>query len=105
MIDLITKILKEYNEVSAYKININSEKSCQLFYVHDKLETVRKTDTKNYSVTIYNKHQIDNKNYIGDASFSIYKSDTVENIKEKINLYLEIAKSINNKNFDINKKI
>lgn len=105
MIDLITKILKEYNEVSAYKININSEKSCQLFYVHEKLETVRKTDTKNYSVTIYNKHQIDNKNYIGDASFSIYKSDTVDNIKEKINLYLEIAKSINNKNFDINKKI
>lgn len=76
----LEKLLAENKNVSDWRIITATTLSTELFFVHRALETVRATDTKTVSVTVYADH--DGKK--GDSAFSVFESDTEELIREKI---------------------
>lgn len=98
MINVID-LLKEFNEISDYRVITNTQSSYELFFVHEKLETVRSTDSSEIEVTIY----VDHKKYRGDSTFTISKSDTKEVIIDHIKNAINMAKLINNKKYNLPK--
>lgn len=74
--NLITKLLQANSSVSDYKINVHRRETCELFYIHGKLETVRRTDTCEKQVTVY----VDHDGLKGDAQFYVYPSTTEEQL-------------------------
>ena len=93
----IISILKNDKEISDFRINTVTRNSYELFFVHESLETVRSTETKNTKVTVFDKH--DDK--LGDATFSVYASDTETNIVKKIAAAKKKAALINNEPYDL----
>lgn len=94
MID-ICKVLKTKKEISDYKIISKCKESYELFFVKDKLETVRSTDTKTEKVYVY----VDHDNFRGSAAFSISLNDTLEEIEDKIDNAVSTARIINNQKY------
>lgn len=88
----IIKLLQDNSKVSDYKINIHRKETCELFYIHGKLETVRRTDNCEKEVTLY----IDHDGFKGDAQFYIYPSTTKMQIEALISEAVEKAALINN---------
>ncbi len=80
MISKFIKVLKNNSKVSAWKITEYLEKSYELFYVQDKLEVNRASDTKEYTVTVY----VDKKKQRGASSFNVYDYMSEAEINEKI---------------------
>ena len=93
----IIDIIKEYSEVSDYKISKVSTQSYELFFVHTSLETVRSTSTTDRTVTIY----VDHDGKRGDSVFSVYASTTEEELRGKIELAIEKAKLVNNQSYTL----
>ncbi len=79
MID-IYKLLAENTTLSAWKVRDEQTESYELFFVHEKLETVRATDTESVNVTVY----VDHGGKRGNASFKIFASTTEDEAKDKI---------------------
>ncbi len=79
MID-IYKLLGENTDINAWKVQRSAVESYELFFVHEKLETVRATDTESVSVTVYSDH--DGKR--GNASFKLFASTTEDEARKKI---------------------
>ncbi len=79
MID-IYKLLAENTTLSAWKVRDEQTESYELFFVHEKLETVRATDTESVNVTVY----VDHDGKRGNASFKIFASTTEDEAKSKI---------------------
>ena len=79
MINIID-LLRENKEVSDWKINKLEKNSYEVYFVHDKLETVRSTSTTNTSVTVYVNH----KKFTGDYTFTQEVNDSKEVLEEKI---------------------
>ncbi|MBR5519494.1 MAG: hypothetical protein IKU55_02135 [Clostridia bacterium] len=73
-------LLRANASVDDYKIYSEQTQSYELFFVHDKLETVRSTDTVETTVTVY----VDHDDARGDASFRIYASTTEAEAERKI---------------------
>ena len=76
----IEKILTSNSEVTDYKIRIEKTESYQLFFVHEKLETVRSTDTEATTVTVY----VDHDQKKGHSGFNLYASTSEAEAAEKI---------------------
>ena len=95
----VEKILKENNRVSAYQVNELKTESFEVFFVKDKLETIRKTDTLDQKVTVYVKHN----NLLGQSTFSVLKSDNLKSLNAKINTACSNAEKINNKIYELPK--
>ena len=96
MIEKLVELLKG-EELFGYKINEIKRETFQLFFVHDKIETVRKGVTADYSVTVYIGHG----EFLGDAQFSIYPSSDDEEIKKAIALAKEKALAVNNRPYEL----
>ncbi len=88
----ITKLLQANKDVSDYKINIHRKETCELFYIHGKLETVRAADNCEKEVTVYVEHD----GFKGDAQFYVYPSTTEEQIAVLISEAVAKAKLICN---------
>ena len=88
----IVELLKNNSAVADYKINIHEKESCELFFVKGKLETVRRTDTCDKTVTVY----VDHDGFRGDSQFFVYASTTDEQLAALINEAAEKAALINN---------
>lgn len=80
MIQNIVSLLRENKAVHGYKIVKTKKRSVELFYVTDKLETNRATDTVNYEITVYH----DFENYKGYSTFCVNPSFSDEDIRTKI---------------------
>ena len=93
----IIKILKEFDEITNYKVTQVQTTSYEAFFVHKKLETVRATQTTDKTVTIYVEH--DGK--LGDSVFSVYASTTEEELRAKIALAVEKAQLVNNQPYEL----
>ena len=95
--DKIIDILKEYSEISDYKIVEETVESAEFFFVHDALETARKTNTEQKTITIY----VDHKSYRGESKFTYNDIDSQDSLKEKISNAIEMAKLLDNKKFSL----
>lgn len=93
------KLLKANPKVSEYKINIHRKETCELFYVHSKLETVRRTDNCEKEVTVY----VDHDSFKGDAQFYVYPSTTEEQLEKFIEEAVSKALLINNQSYSLPK--
>lgn len=96
MTDVI-KILKSVSGVDDYRVTSTERESYELFFVHEKLETVRSTDTVATDVTVYVNH--DGKK--GDSSFHVYESMTEEEVSAKAAAAVERAKLVFNDPYEI----
>lgn len=95
----VEKLLNDNKNVSFYRINDVKTESFEVFFVKDKLETIRKTDTFDEKVTVYVKHD----DFLGQAAFSVLKSDNAKSVEEKINMACNNAFKINNKPYELPK--
>lgn len=94
-IDII-KLLSEAS-IDGYRVNSEKTESYELFFVHEKLETVRGTDTCNTQVTVY----VDHDGKRGEASFKVYASTTEDEAKARIADAAGKARKINNEFFNL----
>lgn len=92
LIDIINKY-----KVSDYKITEKTIDSYQLFFVHENLETVRRSVTTDKNVTIYQDHD----GFRGNSSFSVYGSDTPEVLCDKVEKAISNALLINDKAYTL----
>ena len=97
MISKFIKVLKNNPKVSAWKITENLQKSYELFYVQDKLEVNRASDTTEYTVTVY----VDKKKQRGASSFNVYDYMSEAEINEKIEENVFAAGFAMNEYYDI----
>ena len=74
----LIEILSSCAEISDWKINIHRRESCELFFIKDKLDCARRTDTTNNRITVY----VDRDGYRGDAVFYAYPSTTEEELRK-----------------------
>ena len=93
----LENLLKNAAGVDDYKIYSVQTVSYELFFVHDRLETVRSTDTTDTEVTVYADHD----GYRGDASFKLYAATTEAEAAEKIAKAVEKARVINNQTYTL----
>ncbi len=95
--NIITNLLNENPRVSDYKINVHRKETCELFYIHGKLETVRRADNCDKEVTVY----VDHDGFKGDAQFYVYPSTTEAQIATLICEAVEKATLINNQTYSL----
>lgn len=93
----LVKVLNKVSEVSAWKISQVHTKSLELFYVLDKLETNRATDTIDYTVTIY----VDKDNKRGSSEFNVYSYMNEDELIQKIEENVYAAKFALNEYYDL----
>ena len=93
----IVKLLQANSAVSDYKINIHRKETCELFYIHGKLETVRRADNCEKEVTVY----VDHDGCKGDAQFYVYPSTTEEQLTQRISEAVKKALLISNKAYSL----
>ena len=99
MTELIQKLLENDGEISDFRLNITTRESYELFFVHEKLETVRATDTTDITVTVFLLHG----GKLGDASFSVYASDDEAAITKKISEAKRKALLVDNEPYSLPK--
>lgn len=93
----LENLLKAKQELKDFLINEEAKESFELFFVKDKLETVRKTNTLDQKVTIYVK----NGEFLGNYTFSLLASDTKASFEKKLDEAIFNAKLIKNKDYDL----
>ena len=97
MMDRVINILKNTSGISDWKVNSARVESCELFFVHKNLETVRSTDTTDIKATVYVAHD----GALGEATFSVYSSYNDEKIAEEIEKAKKKAGIIANQPYSI----
>ena len=97
MIKQIIKVLKEVEGVSDYRIQELTEKSHQAFFVLGKLETTRLQETREYEVTVYNRHN----DLIGSSKFKVSHKCSNSELKTLAEEAVYAAKFVNNKDFSL----
>lgn len=93
----VYELLKENKELKDFVISEEKKESFELFFVSDKLETVRKTDTLDTKITVYVK----NNETLGNYSFSLLSSDNKNTFEKKLNEAIKNAKLVNNKDYEL----
>ena len=96
----IVSALQAHPQVSDYKINLHEKQSYELFFVKGRLETVRCTETTDKEVTVYADHG----EFKGDASFYVYPSTDVVQLKALIGEAVGKALLIDNKTYTLPEK-
>lgn len=76
----IINIIKKVQGITDYQVHYTFKKSCELYYVLNKLETAREIEVDDTSVIIYK----DFEDFKGSSSFSVSSSFSDEEIKEKV---------------------
>ncbi len=96
MTDII-KLLQENKGVDDFRVSSTKRESYELFFVHQKLETVRSTDTLDISVTVYVNH--DGK--LGSSTFAVYDSMSDEEATAKIETAAQRARLVSNEPWEL----
>lgn len=92
MISELLDILKSNDKIYAWNFKVVSKDSYQLYFIKQKLDMNREVKIDEYFVNIYTKETIKGKEQIGSASFRIYPSMTIEEVKEKVDQQVEYCK-------------
>lgn len=83
--------------VDDYRVTRTQTASYELFFVHEKLETVRATDTVTSEATVY----VDHDGKKGDSSFSVYRSMSDGEINAKIAAAVSRARLVSNEPYQL----
>ena len=93
----LEELLKNTTGLSGYKVNYKSTASYECFFVHDRLETVRATDTQSAEVTVY----VDHDGFRGDSSFTVSPAMDENETKARIAAAKERCLLIDNEPYDL----
>ena len=93
----IKRLLEADTRVDGYRVTETATESCELFFVHKKLETVRATDTVETAVTVY----VDHDGAKGDSTFAVYRSMGEEEIARKIGDAVSRARLVKNEPYEL----
>lgn len=93
----IIEILKENRAISDWRVNEKTTSSFEMFFVNDRLETVRSTNVSEQSVTIYLRHD----GAIGESTFKAYPSMTEEETQKKIDRAIKRAALVFNEPYEL----
>lgn len=96
MIENLIKLLKQ-ESVDGFLISESKNETYQLYFVKDKIETVRSGEFIDTSVTIYLNH--DEK--LGDATFKVFSSSTDKEIVEAIKIAKANALNVFNQPYEL----
>ena len=96
MIKRLVKLLSQCG-LDGYLINQENRETYQLFFVKDKVETVRGGSFTEAEITVYLKHD----GFLGDSKFKAFASSSDEEILAAISAAKTKALSINNKPYDL----
>lgn len=91
----IFDLLKSNKDIDRFRITKKERSSHEFFFVHEKLETARATDTADINVTVY----IDHDGATGDSSFNVYRSMSDDDIAKKAEDAVSRAKLVFNKQY------
>ena len=97
---MLIKLLKDNPNVDNFSVKTDKKESVEMFFALGKLETVRKTNVENSMVTVYTK----NGEFMGEASFSVFPSDSKSALQNKIESALNSAHLVNNKPYELPKE-
>lgn len=84
MLQKIVQILKENNDVSAYKIVENIVESDELFFVKRALDMNRGKKVHYFTVTVYRDFEEDGKKFRGDSQIKLHPTMNEEEINKAI---------------------
>ncbi|MDD4000481.1 MAG: metallopeptidase TldD-related protein [Bacilli bacterium] len=101
MIKKIIKALKENQKVTDWLIDEVETISNQAFYVLQKLETIRKENTREYSVTVYHKHSSEKNDYVGSSTFKISHKLSKNELTKMIEEAVFASSFIMNKTYEL----
>ena len=93
----IIDLIKENDLVSDFRIISTKIERYELYFVHEKIETVRAVDTKETNITIY----VDHKKYRGESTFTISPSDDETKLRKRVLEAVKTASLINNKKYNL----
>lgn len=93
----IIAALEANKKVTDYKINESKKESSEFFFVKGKLETVRATDTRDVTATVY----VDHDGHKGDASFPVYPSTTPADLERLVEEAAQKALLIQNEPYTL----
>ena len=93
----IKEFLDRECTADAYRIIEKKTESHELFFVHEKLETVRSTDTLDTNVTVY----VDHDGSRGDSSFSVFRGMDDDVLKGKLRTAEDRAKLVFNQPYEL----
>lgn len=93
----IVDILNENKRISAYKVVEQHTDSYELFFVKDKLETVRNAESNDCVITVY----VDHDGKRGNSAFAVYASSTEDDLREKIDKAVDKALLVNDAYYDL----
>lgn len=104
MINTIIELLKSNKKIYAWNVKSTFKDSYQLYFIKQNLDMNREVVVTNYEVTIFTKATIKGKEKIGTASFNIYPSMSVEEIKNQIDDHITLCQFTYNLAFVFPKK-
>lgn len=93
----IEEALRRADGVTEYKIVSTKVQSYELFWVHERLETVRRTDTTQMSVTVYARHD----DCLGSSRFAVNAGMDDEALQNKIKLAVRQARLSKDKAYEL----
>ena len=83
MIQTILSALQSNEQLHAWNLRVNNKKSYQLYFIKQNLDMNREVETTEYVVNIYTLKNVNGKEMIGSASFCLYPSMSLMEVKEK----------------------
>jgi len=93
----LVELLNSAKNISGWRVASTARKTDELFFVHEKLETVCSTETTTTVVTVYVEHD----GAVGDSSFSVFESMSTADIEEKIALAAARAALVYNQPYSL----
>lgn len=105
MIQTILSTLQSNEKLHAWNLRVNNKKSYQLYFIKQNLDMNREVETTEYVVNIYTLKNVNGKEMIGSASFCLYPSMSLMEVKEKIEQQTKLCDYTLNKAYAFPKKM
>ncbi len=92
----LINLLKEHKKVDEWAIVINKTHSTELFFIKEDLQMNRAKDVEKITLTVYKNFEENNKKYKGSSSVKLNPTDSLEEMKVKINQAILAASFVRN---------
>ena len=97
----ILKVLSKREDISDYIVQENKTLTTEQFYVMQKLETARQTDTLEDEVTIYKEYLENGKKVLGQAKFNVNRLMTSSELNKLIDEAVYVSNFAKNEYYEL----